>query len=150
MSLLSLLGLHSITIGISYIWITWFYFTRNLCSVESIWNWTALYLCHLRLLLSPHNTSHCKHVHHFSAAHDDKINDCGSKFSIVCEWCILTEEDRDNSLEFAKIFPFKVTDSPKFSPTTVLRYTVYNEVKRKSCEQGLITKKCIAMHTNHF
>ena len=27
---------------------------------------------------------------------------------------------------------------------------MYNDVKRKSCEQGLITKKCVAMHTNYF
>ena len=32
------------------------------------------------------------------------MNNCGFKFSVACEWCVLIEEDKGNSLEFAKIF----------------------------------------------
>ena len=52
-------------------------------------------------VLSPH----CKRPHHFSATHDDKVNDCGFKFSMVCKWHVLIEEDKDDSLQFAKVFP---------------------------------------------
>ena len=43
----------------------------------------------------------CKHKHHFSATHDGKINNCGFRFSVACEWHVLIEEDKDNSLQFA-------------------------------------------------
>ena len=36
-------------------------------------------------VLSPHHTWHCKRMHHFSAAYDNKINTCGFKFSVVCK-----------------------------------------------------------------
>ena len=39
-------------------------------------------------VLSPHHTLHCKCVHRFSVARDDKINNCGFKFSAACEWCV--------------------------------------------------------------
>ena len=54
-------------------------------------------------VLSPHY----KHPHHFSATRDDKVNDCGFKFSVACEWCVLFKEDKDDSLQFAKVFPTK-------------------------------------------
>ena len=38
---------------------------------------------------------------------DDEINDCGFKFSVACEWRVLIEEDKDNLLQFAKVFPTK-------------------------------------------
>ena len=40
------------------------------------------------------------------------------KFSVACTWCVLIKEDKDNSLQFAKVFLqiLKVTNSPKFSP----------------------------------
>ena len=40
-----------------------------------------LYLCH--------PGCYCKHVHHFSTAHDVKTNDSGFKFSVACKWCVL-------------------------------------------------------------
>ena len=45
---------------------------------------------------------------------------------MVCQWCVLIEEDKDNLLQFAKVFPakFLVTNLPKIYPATVLRYTV--------------------------
>ena len=48
---------------------------------------------------------HCKCPHHFSAKHDDKINDGGFKFSVACKWHVLIEEDKDDSLQFAKVCP---------------------------------------------
>ena len=58
-------------------------------------------------MVSPYHTWHCKCEHHFSATSDDKINDCGFKFCVVYTWHVLIEEDKDNSLEFAKVFPTK-------------------------------------------
>ena len=75
-------------------------------------------------VLSPHY----KCPHHFNATRDDKVNDYGFKFSMVCKWCVLSKEDKDDSLQFDKVFPcqiLKVTNSPKFSPATVLHYMVY-------------------------
>ena len=43
----------------------------------------------------------------FNSARDDKINDCGFNLSMACEWCVLIEEDKDNLLQFAKVFPAK-------------------------------------------
>ena len=60
-------------------------------------------------VLSPHY----KRPHHFSATRDDKVNDCGFKFSVECEWCVLFKEDKGDLLQFAKVFP-----------TTILCYTV--------------------------
>ena len=34
---------------------------------------TSLYL----YVVSPYHTWHCKHLHHFSPAYDNKINNCG-------------------------------------------------------------------------
>ena len=59
-------------------------------------------------------------MQHFCVAHDDKINACGFVFS--------TTQRLDDSLQFAKVFPrqtLKVTNLPKFNPTTVLCYMVY-------------------------
>ena len=77
---------------------------------------------HIRGVPSPHLTLQTHTP--FNAARDDKINDCGFNFSVVCEWRVLIEEDKDNSLQFTKFQILKATDSPKFSPTTVLHYTV--------------------------
>ena len=41
------------------------------------------------------------------------------------KWHALIEEDKDNQLQFAKVFQIlKVTNSPKFFPATILHYTV--------------------------
>ena len=75
-------------------------------------------------MLSPHHTWHCKCAHYFSATRDDDINDCGFKFSVACEWRVLIEQDNDT---FRQSFPrqiLKVTNSLKFYPAIVLRYTV--------------------------
>ena len=63
-------------------------------------------------VLSPH----CECPHYFSSTRDDKINDRGFKFSMACEWLVLIEKDKDDSLQ--------LTNSPKFFPATVLCYTV--------------------------
>ena len=51
---------------------------------------------------------------------DDKINDCGFKFSVACKWCVLIEQDKDDLLQFAKVFPAKFLKLPihqSFSPS---------------------------------
>ena len=53
-----------------------------------------------RVLFS-HHTWHCK------CTRDDKINDCGFKFSVACEWSVLIK-DKDNLLQFAKVFPQQI------------------------------------------
>ena len=45
--------------------------------------------------------------HHLSTTHDDKVNDCGFKFSTACKWYVSFKEDKDDSLQFAKVFPAK-------------------------------------------
>ena len=70
------------------------------------------YLVFLHKKVMLHQKEHSKHLTlqmhaPFSAACDDKINDCGFNFSVVCEWRVLIEEDKDNSLQFAKVFPIK-------------------------------------------
>ena len=59
-------------------------------------------------VLSPHY----KRPHHFSATHDDKVNDCGFKFGVACEWHVLIEEDKDDSLQFTKDFLAKFLKLP--------------------------------------
>ena len=47
-----------------------------------------------------------------------KINDCGLKFSVL-QWRVLIEEDKDDTLQFAKVFPAKFLKLPirqSFSP----------------------------------
>ena len=66
-------------------------------------------------VLSPHY----KCPHHFSTTCDDKVNDCGFKFSVAGEWCFLFKENKDDSLLFAKVFPAKFLKLPirqSFSP----------------------------------
>ena len=75
-------------------------------------------------MLSPHHTWHCKCAHYFSTTRDDKINDCGFKFSMACEWCVLIKQDKDTFHQSLPHQILKVTNSPKFYPTTVLRYMV--------------------------
>ena len=43
----------------------------------------------------PH--SHYKRSHHFSTTHEDKINNCGFKFSVTCKWHVLIKESKNNS-----------------------------------------------------
>ena len=62
------------TVYASSSWITRFSFTKKLFSViESIIFMSSQ-------VLSPHY----KRPHHFSATRDDKVNDCGFKFSVAC------------------------------------------------------------------
>ena len=79
----------------------WEHFKLNIFIFVSSW------------VLSPHHTWYCKSTHYFSATHDDKINDCGFKFSMACEWlisnrrrqgCNLSEFSPLNS-QFAKVLP---------------------------------------------
>ena len=63
-------------------------------------------------VLFPHHTWHCKRTHYFSSTRDDKINDCGFKFSVACEWHVLIEEDKDNLFQYAKVFPIKFLKLP--------------------------------------
>ena len=64
----------------------------------------------------------------FNTARDDKINDRGLNFSVACEWHVLIKEDKDNSLQFAKVFPAKLLKLPIHQSFilffTVLHYTV--------------------------
>ena len=68
--------------------------------------------------------------HYFSTTRDDKVNDCGFKFSAVCKWHVSFKEDKDDSLQFAKVFPAKFLKLVirQFSHATILRYTVYVRV----------------------
>ena len=84
-------------------WITNFSFTKKLCSVIM----SIIFMS--SQVLSPHY----KCPHHFIVTRDDKVNDCGFKFSVACDWHVLFKEDKDDSLQFAKVFP-----------ATVLCYTV--------------------------
>ena len=59
------------TVYASSSWITRFYFTKKLCSIIG----SIIFMS--SRVLSPHY----KHPHHLSATRDDKVNDCGSKFS---------------------------------------------------------------------
>ena len=58
-------------------------------------------------MLTPLHTWRCKRTHYFNATRDDEMNDCGFKFSMACKWRVLIEEDKDNLLQFAKVFPAK-------------------------------------------
>ena len=69
-----------------------------------------LYLCHPEYY--PLTTLDAANTHHFSATCDDKINNYSFKFSVVCEWCVLFKEDKDDSLQFAKVFPTKFVKLP--------------------------------------
>ena len=108
------------TVYASSSWMTRFSFTMKLCSVIG----SIIFMS--SRVLSPHY----KCPHHFSTTHDDKVNDCGFKFNMACKWCVLFKEDKDDSLQFAKIFPtkFLVTNLPKFFPATILRYTVRYQI----------------------
>ena len=75
-------------------------------------------------VLSPHHTQHCKCAHYFNATCNDKINDCGFKFSVVCQWHVLIK-DKDNLLQFAKVFPTKFLKLPiRQSFTPALFYAI--------------------------
>ena len=63
-------------------------------------------------------------AYYFSTTSDDKINDCGFKFSMVSEWHILFEEDKDTIHQSFPHQIFKIINSPKFYPATILRYMV--------------------------
>ena len=71
-------------------------------------------------MLSPHHTWHCKRAHYFSATRDDKINNCGFKFTVACKWWVLIEEDNKDTIR--QSFPrqiLKITNSLKFYPTII-------------------------------
>ena len=77
----------------------------------------------LSVIPSPHLTLQTHTF--FSATRDDKIKDCGFKFSMACEWHNLIKEDKD---AICQSFPhqiLKVTNSPKFHPASVLHYMVH-------------------------
>ena len=82
-------------------------------------------LFHKKVML--HHKEHSKHLYicgvpsphltlqthtPFNTARDDKINNCGFKFSVACKWHVLIEEDKDNSLQFSKVFPTKFLKLP--------------------------------------
>ena len=73
-------------------------------SIMSLGNFhKEVMLCHwehfkLNIMSSRVLSPHYKCPHHFSATCDDKVNDCGFKFSVACKWCVLIEEDKDDSL----------------------------------------------------
>ena len=103
----SVQSLHSTiaTVYASSSWITRFSLTKKLCL--GISSYTSL----LKIFVSSRVLSpHCKRPHHFSATRDDKINDCGFKFSVACEWRV--EEEKEDLLQFAKIFPDKFLKLP--------------------------------------
>ena len=90
------------TVYASGSWITRFSLTKMLCSIIG-----SIIFMSSRVL-----SSHYRCPHRFSATSDDKVNDCGFKFSVVCEWCVLFKEDKDDSLQFAKVFPAKFLKLP--------------------------------------
>ena len=75
-------------------------------------------LCHkehskhvyIRGVTSPHLTLQM-HAQ-FNAKRADKINDCGFNLSVACDWRVLIEEDKDNSLKLAKVFLAKFLKLP--------------------------------------
>ena len=82
-----------------------------------------LYICHPECYhLTTLDTANM--AHYFSATRDDKINDCGFKFSVACEWRILIEEDKNTIHQSFSRQILEVTNLPKFYPTTVVCYTV--------------------------
>ena len=91
------------TVYASSSWITMFSFTKKLCSVIG-----SIIFMSSRVL-----SLYYKRPHNFSATRDDKVNNCGFKFSVAREWHVLFKKDKDDSLQFAKVFP-----------ATVLHYTV--------------------------
>ena len=107
------------TVYASSSWITRprFSFTKKLCSVIG----SIIFMSSQVFITSLHMP------HHFSTTRDDKVNDCGFKFSVACKWCVSFKKDKDDSLQFAKVFPTKFLKLVirQFSPTTVLRYTIY-------------------------
>ena len=40
------------------------------------------------------------------------MNNCDFKFSMVSEWHVIIEEDKNNLLQFAKVFPTKFLKLP--------------------------------------
>ena len=71
------------------------------------WEYLNLNSCHPECYpLTTLDTANA-HTTYFNTTHDDKINDCGFKFSMVCQWRVLNEEDQHNLLQFAKVFPTK-------------------------------------------
>ena len=110
------------TVYASSSWITRprFSFAKKLCSVigSIIFMSSRVFITSLQM------------PHHFSTTHYDKVNYRGFKFSAMCEWCVSFREDKDDSLQFTKVFPTKFLKLViyQFSPATVLRYTVYVHV----------------------
>ena len=44
---------------------------------------------------------------------------------MVCEWCVLIEEDKDNSLQFFKVFPTKFLKLPIRQVFSHHRFALY-------------------------
>ena len=80
-------------------WITRprFSFAKKLCSVIG-----SIIFMSSRVFITSLQTPH-----YFSTTRDDKVNDCGFKFSAVCKWRVSFKEDKDDSLQFIKVFPAK-------------------------------------------
>ena len=67
---------------------------------------------HLYIRGIPHHTWHCKRVHHFTPARDDKINDCGFNLACRTSGVFSSRKTKGNLLQFAKVFPTKFLKLP--------------------------------------
>ena len=103
-------------------WITQFSFTRKLCSVMEL----KIFI----FVLSPRHTLRCKRARYFNATRDDKINDCGFKFRVACQWRVLIEEGKDNLLQLAKVFSAKFLKLPiRHKVLSRHRFALYGSLK---------------------
>ena len=50
------------------------------------------------------------------------------KFSVACKWCVLIKEDKDNLLQFAKVFPNKLPIRQSY-PHAIFRCMVAGEMR---------------------
>ena len=119
-SMLSLLGLRSIIVTATCQYLlnyqVLFHKEVTLCHWEH--SKLNIFIFMSSLVLSPHS-------HQFSAAHDDKINNCSFKFSMACNWHVLIKEGNHNLLKFTKVFPAKFLKLPicqSFPPANILSY----------------------------
>ena len=58
-----------------------------------------------RVLSSKHLTLQTRTL---NATRDDKINDCGFKFSVACQWRVLIKEDEDNFIAIRQNSPRQI------------------------------------------
>ena len=104
-------------------------------------------------MLSPHHTWHCKRTNYFNATYDDKINECGFKFSVACQWYVLFKDEKDNLLQFAKVFSAKFLKSPIRQSLTpppfyATRYTVLSKTKYEKTETPLAKQFIVKKNWN--